>query len=140
MARKKDVWDSLVEQKLRVAFPYPYPETNWKGEPIEEEEREDYYDAGDDPMISFLTGKATKAELRYAATKDIEFVEFDGSFYETVDYDSIPQGTEDECESIVKIEGQHFSVGVYFTSYSGYRLSDVAHAVNPKTVEVVVYE
>lgn len=132
---KQNVWDEL-EAQLRVVFPYPYPETMDNGY-----DKEDYYESRSDPLIPFLTGENVKPHEQLGiAANGIEFVEFEGSFYENMDYDSIPQGTEDECDAVIKVYGEFYKVGLYFTSWSGYRLSEVAHKVSPKTVEVVVYE
>lgn len=126
---KSNVWDEL-EAQLRLVFPYPWDDD------IEEEDREDYYESEKDPLIPFLTGR----EGTPNAVGNIEYVEFEGSFYENMDYDSIPQGTEDECDAVIKVDGEFYKVGLYFTSWSGYRLSEVAHKVSPKIIEVVVYE
>lgn len=143
MTKKKNAWDSL-EDTLRLVFPYPYPELNWKGEPIEDDDLEDYYESEKDPLVTFLIGEDKKA---YTITWEpptqsvtLEFVEFEGSFYENVDYDSIPQGTEDECSAVIKVGEQFYKVGLIFTSYSGYRLNWTAYEVTPKVVEVVIYE
>lgn len=132
--RNVNVWDEL-EPVLRSVFPYPYPD-----DMNPDYDLEDYYEAESDPLIPFLTDDAEKSVLKKAAAQGIEFVEYNGSFYEGVDYDSIPQGTEDDCDSIICVNGQHYKVAMYFTSYSGYRLHNEAYKVSPKTVEVVVYE
>jgi hypothetical protein len=141
MTKKKNVWDSL-EDTLRLVFPYPYPETNWKGEPIEDDDLEDYYESKKDPLVTFLIGNGIPKSTpkSYLAIHNIEFVEFEGSFYENLDYDSIPQGTEDECSSVIKVGEQFYKVGLIFTSYSGYRLNWTAYEVSPKTIEVTIYE
>lgn len=132
--RNANVWEDL-EPILRSVFPYPYPD-----DMDTELELADYYEAERDPLIPFLTDEADKKAMKKALEAGIEFVEYNGSFYESVDYDSIPQGTEDECDSIIKVGDQHYRVGLLFTSYSGYRLDEEAYKVIPKTVEVVVYE
>lgn len=132
--RKKNVWSSVVEPLLRDVFPYPWAEGTT------EEEKEWRYDSYDDPMIPFLIGNGNKKTLKSASEKGIEFVELEGSMYEGMDYNSIPQGTEDPCNAIITINGGFYRVGLIFTSYSGYKLSEVSHEVSPKTVEVVVYE
>jgi len=140
MAKKKNVWEA-VEEALRAVFPYPYPETNWKGEPIKDDELEDYYDPSDDPLIPFLTGQKIKAAQQLGiAAQGIEFVEFQGSFWENVGYDQTPQGTEDECEAIIKIADKHYKVLLMYRSTGGYYLDQEAYEVVPKTVEVVIYE
>lgn len=135
--RNVNVWEKL-EPKLREVFVVNYP--SYMPENPSEEDKEDYYDPSQDPLISFLVDEATKKEIKAAEAKGIEFVEYNGSFYENVDYDSIPQGTEDECDSIIKVDGEFYKVGLYFTSSSGYLLSKDAFKVSPKTIEVVVYE
>lgn len=134
MAKKKNVWKKL-EARLREVFPYPWPETNWRGEPINKEELDDYYETENDPLIPFLIGKGKSTN-----SGGIEFVEFEGSFYEGVDYDSIPQGTEDACNAVIRVDGVYYKVGLIFTSYRGYMLDDEANEVTPKVVEVVIYE
>lgn len=132
--RNVNVWEDL-EPILRSVFPYPYPD-----DMNPEYELADYYEAESDPLIPFLTDVAEKKDIKRALEAGIEFVEYTGSFYEGVDYDSIPQGTKDDCDSIICVNGQHYNVTIYFTSYSGYRLHEEAYKVSPKTVEVVVYE
>lgn len=140
MAKKKNVWN-YVEEALRVVFPYPYPTTNWKGEPIREHEWEDYYEAEKDPLIKFLIGeKLTAPEQFGVAAQGIEFNEFEGSFWENVGYDETPQGTEDQVHSIIKIGDKHYKIGLTYYSYGGYSLDEEAYEVTPKVVEVVVYE
>lgn len=130
---KKNVWETL-EARLREAFPYPWPETDWHGEPLQEDDKVDYYESRNDPLISFLIGEG---EMN---SNGVEFVEFEPSFYASVSYDEIPQGTEDDCEAVIYVDGKFYKVGVFFTSWSGYRLNEIAYEVSPKTVEVVVYE
>lgn len=134
--RKKNVWNEL-EERLRVVFPYP-----WPTDMNPEYDKEDYYESRNDPLIPFLTGeeKKNKKLVSKSAEQGIEFVEFEGSFYENVDYDSIPQGTEDECDAVIKVDSDFYKVGLIFTSWTGYRLNEEAFKVSPKTVEVVVYE
>lgn len=132
--RKKNVWKSVVEPILRDVFPYP-----WDDEAPEEDKNWLYYSACD-PLLPFLTGENLKKTRKSASEKGIEFVELEGSMYDGMDYDSIPQEIEDPCSAIITINGGFYRVGLIFTSYSGYKLSDVAHEVSPKTVEVVVYE
>jgi hypothetical protein len=127
----KNVWKKL-EPKLREVFPYPWEEG------IEEEDKEWQYDSSLDPLLPFLVGDG--AESVSSLNGEIEFVELAGSIYDGMDYDSIPQGTEDECSTIIKIDDTFYRVGLIFTSYSGYKLDNVAHAVSPKTIEVVIYE
>ncbi|MNK14410.1 hypothetical protein D3C87_325330 [compost metagenome] len=132
--RKLNIWES-VEKRLRNVFPYPWPTDADPGDDLN-----DYYDSANDPLIPFLIGGADKKLVKKAEEEGIEFVEFAGSFYENVDYDSIPQGTEDECEAVVKVDGEFYKVGLIFTSWSGYRLNEWAAKVTPKVIEVVVYE
>lgn len=134
--RKKNVWDEL-ETRLRTVFPY-----SWPDDLDEDDDKNWYYDSSQDPLIPFITGeeKDNKKLVKIAAEQGIEFVEYEGSFYENVDYDSIPQGTEDECNAIVKVDGEFYKIGLIYTSRRGHLFEQEAFKVSPKTIEVVIYE
>jgi hypothetical protein len=135
--RKKNVWNEL-EERLRAVFPYQWPD-----DLDEDDDKNWYYDSSEDPLIPFITGEEGGCPWRMleeATKQGIEFVEYEGSFYENVDYDNIPQGTEDECSAIVKVDGEFYKIGLIYTSSRGLLFTQEAFKVSPKTIEVVIYE
>jgi len=118
--------DVESEEKLREYFPLEgdyykeYPEEWLRGAKQAQE---------------FISGQYHKSKVG-----DIQFVECNGSIYQGMDYDNIPQGTEDSTFSIIEVNGSYYKVFLTYTSYGNFYFDEKAWLVEPKTVEVVVYE
>lgn len=122
MERKENVWP-MFEAILREHFPSQY------------DDDDEYWAHDATDAREFISGNAKEKELA-----GIEIVEPATSFYENFDYDNYPQGEEDQCFSIVFYEGKHYKIGLIYKSYGGYHFDERAYEVQPKTIEVVVYE
>lgn len=115
----------MIEEKLRVLFPV-------EGDYIEKYPEEWKHEAED--AREFIAGKGKKK------AGDIKIIQAAESFYEDVDYDDCPQGLEDECFSVVEIDGVLYKVMLTYQSWGGFHFMEQAYTCKPKTVEVVVYE
>lgn len=128
---KENYWP-MFETILREHFPASYTPDDpgdW-----------DYWLDGNEAARDFLSGQNCDDWEKYERLTGIEIVEQANSFYENFDYDSYPQGKEDECFSIVKYQDKFYKIGLVFRSYGGYHFMNTAHEVEPKVKEIIVYE